>query len=154
MNRHMWIFIHILTLATATVASNCNRVRSSWNDEDNIISDQSGHIDLSQLSDQQLDQLMKQLQQKVDTMEFQNPQDASYLEGNDDNDDDHRGSSRPWNKIQRIIRRQLVRIPKRYLKKFLRQFGLARSGSSSSISTKTYKTAIIQPQLYYLIPLD
>ncbi|XP_068154844.1 uncharacterized protein [Drosophila tropicalis] len=154
MNRQMWIFIHILTLATATVASNCNRVRSSWNDEDNFISDQSDHIDLSQLSDQQLDQLMKQLQQKADIMEFQNPEDLSYVEGNDnDNADDHRGSSRPWNKIQRIIRRQLVRIPKRYLKKFLRQFGLARSGSSS-ITTKTYRTPIIQPQLYYLIPLD
>ncbi|KAH8300949.1 hypothetical protein KR044_006805 [Drosophila immigrans] len=89
-------------------------------------------IDLSQLSDKQLQQLMQQLNVA------------------DQFDEDNRGSSRPWKKVQRIIRRQLVRIPKRYLKKFLRQFGLGRSGNVRSTPLQLQP----QPQLYYLIPLE
>ncbi|KAH8416503.1 hypothetical protein KR222_006434 [Zaprionus bogoriensis] len=92
-------------------------------------------IDLSQLSEQQLQQLLQQL----------NAATAANSEATPAYEEDHRSSSRPWNKVQRIIRRQLVRIPKRYLKKLLRQFGLARSAGG---------TLQLQPELYYLIPLE
>ncbi|XP_011214400.2 uncharacterized protein LOC105233923 [Bactrocera dorsalis] len=37
--------------------------------------------------------------------------------------DDERSKKRPWRKIQRIIRRQLVKKPKRYFKKIAHQIG-------------------------------
>lgn len=106
---------------------------------------QMPHIDLSQLSEKQLKQLLQQL----NVAQAADVEDFSY-------DEDHRGSSRPWNKVQRIIRRQLVRIPKRYLKKLLRQFGLARSSSDARRSGALHLAPQrdVQPQLYYLIPLE
>lgn len=38
-------------------------------------------------------------------------------------DDDQRSRKRPWRRIQRIVRRQLVKIPRRYLKKIAYQIG-------------------------------
>lgn len=117
-------------------------------DDDEDDAPQMPHIDLSQLSEQQLKQLLQQLNvaQAADVAAAEEP---NY-------DEDHRGSSRPWNKVQRIIRRQLVRIPKRYLKKLLRQFGLARSSSASRRSgvLQLPPQRDAQPQLYYLIPLE
>lgn len=92
-------------------------------------------LDLSQLSESQLQQLMQQLNLSSDY------------------EDDHRGITRPWKKVQRIIKRQLVRIPKRYLKKLLRQFGLARDGSFRS-GTLQEPEIVAEPQLYYLIPME
>lgn len=119
------------------------------NDDDEDEAPQMPHIDLSQLSEQQLKQLLQQLNvaQAADAAAAE--EDLSYEE-------DHRGSSRPWNKVQRIIRRQLVRIPKRYLKKLLRQFGLARSSSAArrSGALQLPPQRDVQPQLYYLIPLE
>ncbi|KAH8387387.1 hypothetical protein KR093_006875 [Drosophila rubida] len=112
------------------------RLRNTSNDlssnGDETDQQQLAQIDLSQLSDAQLQQLMQQ------------------LNVGEQFEEDNRGSARPWKKVQRIIRRQLVRIPKRYLKKLLRQFGLARSGSVRSAAIQ------LQPQapLYYLIPLE
>lgn len=124
------------------------RLYSVYEDEEDEAT-QMPHIDLSQLSEQQLKQLLQQLNvaQAADAAAAE--EDLSY-------DEDHRGSSRPWNKVQRIIRRQLVRIPKRYLKKLLRQFGLARSSSaarrSGALQLPPHRD--VQPQLYYLIPLE
>lgn len=110
---------------------------------------QMPHIDLSQLSEKQLKQLLQQLN-------VAQAADAAAAEEESNFDEDHRGSSRPWNKVQRIIRRQLVRIPKRYLKKLLRQFGLARSSSAArrSGALQLPPQRDVQPQLYYLIPLE
>ncbi|EDW05672.1 uncharacterized protein Dmoj_GI11165 [Drosophila mojavensis] len=92
-------------------------------------------LDLSQLSESQLQQLMQQLNLASDY------------------DDDDRGIGRPWKRVQRIIKRQLVRIPKRYLKKLLRQFGLARDGSFRSGALLDPEVGAV-PELYYLIPLE
>ncbi|KAH8241660.1 hypothetical protein KR038_006920 [Drosophila bunnanda] len=105
-------------------------------------------IDLSALSPGQLQKLAQQLanlQAKGGSKdEDENPDGEQYQAEAEpeDYEDDHRGSSRPWNRIQRIIRRQLVKIPKRYLRKILRQFGLARSLGDAEL------------QEYYLIPLE
>ncbi|XP_034103759.1 uncharacterized protein LOC133847803 [Drosophila sulfurigaster albostrigata] len=118
------------------------RLRSSTSNGEESESDQQlPPIDLSHLSEQQLQQLMQQLNVA------------------DQFDEDNRGSSRPWKKVQRIIRRQLVRVPKRYLKKLLRQFGLARSVSVRSGVIQLLPQPEVpdvepQPQLYYLIPLE
>ncbi|SPP88523.1 uncharacterized protein LOC117590439 [Drosophila guanche] len=119
-------------------------------------------IDLSQLSAKQLQLLVKQLtalqhkQKEQNQSEEAQPLDDQELESQNLEDlqqyeDDHRGSSRPWNRLQRIIRRQLVRIPKRYLKKLLRQFGLARNLDVSNVRAVEL---LPQPQDYYLIPLE
>lgn len=129
------------------------RLHSVSNEEiadDDEVAPQLPQIDLSQLSEQQLQQLLQQLNvaQAADV--------AQAAEEEPNYDEDHRGSSRPWNKVQRIIRRQLVRIPKRYLKKLLRQFGLARSSSATrrSGALQLQPQRDVQPQLYYLIPLE
>ncbi|KAH8411820.1 hypothetical protein KR215_011680, partial [Drosophila sulfurigaster] len=114
---------------------------SKSNGEESESDQQLPPIDLSHLSEQQLQQLMQQLNVA------------------DQFDEDNRGSSRPWKKVQRIIRRQLVRVPKRYLKKLLRQFGLARSVSVRSGVIQLLPQPEVpdvepQPQLYYLIPLE
>ncbi|KAL7745400.1 hypothetical protein ACLKA6_015412 [Drosophila palustris] len=145
------LLLLLLNLAAKSNAAACGdslqplRLRSTSN---NLTTDETDQqlpqIDLSQLSEQQLQQLMQQLNVA------------------DQFDEDNRGSSRPWNKIQRIIRRQLIRIPKRYLKKLLRQFGLARSGSGSGIvrsgaiqlQPQIDVQPKVQPELYYLIPLE
>ncbi|XP_034655469.1 uncharacterized protein LOC117893126 [Drosophila subobscura] len=119
-------------------------------------------IDLSQLSAKQLQLLVKQLAalQHKQKAENENAEDqplddpeleSQNLEDLQQYEDDHRGSSRPWNRLQRIIRRQLVRIPKRYLKKLLRQFGLARDLGVSNVRAVELPP---QPQEYYLIPLE
>ncbi|XP_017008966.2 uncharacterized protein [Drosophila takahashii] len=124
---------------------------------------QNDAIDLSRLSEKQLQQLLQQLA----TLQTQNPKEEDGDPSEEDEDagedrdqeledpeNDHRGGSRPWNRVQRIIRRQLVKIPKRYLKKFLRQFGLARSaGYDGYVGVRSTD---MQPQLkeYYLIPLQ
>ncbi|KAH8287389.1 hypothetical protein KR054_006660 [Drosophila jambulina] len=119
-------------------------------------------IDLSGLSSRQLQKLAQQLANlqakgKGDEDENEDEDEEAALEKEkeqvpvqeeadlEDYADDHRGSSRPWNRVQRIIRRQLVKIPKRYLRRILRQFGLARSIDG-----------IPQAELkeYYLIPLE
>ncbi|XP_016951699.1 uncharacterized protein LOC108025673 [Drosophila biarmipes] len=123
---------------------------------------QGDAIDLSRLSEKQLQQLLQQLAKLQTTKQDGDVEDLAEdeqdLDGDRDQDldledpeNDHRGGSRPWNRLQRIIRRQLVKIPKRYLKKFLRQFGLARSVGYTDVRS----TAIV-PQLeeYYLIPLE
>ncbi|XP_017054853.1 uncharacterized protein LOC108097217 [Drosophila ficusphila] len=128
---------------------------------------QSEPLDLSRLSEKQLHQLVQQLE-KLQTHKYDDGDLEDEDEKNQDRDggqnqdqdqdldlaepeDDHRGSSRPWNRVQRIIRRQLVKIPSRYLRRLLRQFGLARSLASSRVSS-----AELVPQLeeYYLIPLE
>ncbi|XP_034481103.1 uncharacterized protein LOC117786811 [Drosophila innubila] len=147
----MLLLILLLNVAAKSNAAGCGvvsqplRLRSTSN---NLTTDETEQqipqIDLSQLSEQQLQQLMQQLNVA------------------DQFDEDNRGSSCPWNKIQRIIRRQLIRIPKRYLKKLLRQFGLARSGSGSVRSgtiqlqppTELQPESQPQSRLYYLIPLE
>ncbi|EDV45698.1 uncharacterized protein LOC6550323 [Drosophila erecta] len=120
-------------------------------------------VDLSLLSAKQLKQLVQQLaklqtqkdedgghavEQDEEAEEEEDPNQDQELE---DPEDDHRGGSRPWNRLQRIIRRQLVKIPKRYLKKLLRQFGLARSAGYGGVRSANWG-----PQLeeYYLIPLE
>ncbi|XP_020803034.1 uncharacterized protein LOC110179758 [Drosophila serrata] len=103
-------------------------------------------IDLNKLSPGQL----KKLAQQLANFQSQDDKDEEVAEDEEQDQepelensaDDHRGSSRPWNRIQRIIRRQLVKIPKRYLRKILRQFGLARSLDD------------VELQEYYLIPLE
>ncbi|XP_017136902.1 uncharacterized protein LOC108152210 [Drosophila miranda] len=107
-------------------------------------------IDLSQLSEKQLQQLVQQLAALQSKQEEESLEDQDFEDLQQD-EDDHRGSSRPWNKIQRIIRRQLVRIPKRYLKKLLRQFGLARNIGGSNV-----RAVDLAPRAdeYYLIPLE
>ncbi|EDV99711.1 GH12481 [Drosophila grimshawi] len=140
------LFTHVLLLALTvrSGAVHCGsntkqlRLRSTSN---GLSSDELDaapqQLDLSQLSESQLQQVMQQLNV------------ANEYE------EDNRGSIRPWNKVQRIIRRQLVRIPKRYLKKILRQFGLARSGSNSIGSLSSgLEQADRELQLYYLIPLE
>jgi len=118
---------------------------------------QNDPVDLSRLSEKQLKQLAEQLAKfKTQKDEYggdlveeeDDPEQDQQLE---DAEDDHRGGSRPWNRVQRIIRRQLIKIPKRYLKKLLRQFGLARSAGYSGV-----RSANLTPQLeeYYLIPLQ
>ncbi|KAM8721565.1 hypothetical protein ACLKA7_007447 [Drosophila subpalustris] len=145
----LWLslLLLLLNLGAKSNAAACGdslqplRLRSTSN---NLTTDETDQqlpqIDLSQLSEQQLQQLMQQLNVA------------------DQFDEDNRGSSRPWNKIQRIIRRQLIRIPKRYLKKLLRQFGLARSGSVRSgtiqLQPQIDVQPEVQPELYYLIPLE
>lgn len=116
--------------------------------------EQQQQIDLSGLSPWQLRKLLQQLsalQKKGDEDDQAGDEDGAReepapadLKQEEDYEEDHRGSSRPWNRVQRIIRRQLVKIPKRYLKKILRQFGLARSIDG------------VMPELeeYYLIPLE
>lgn len=117
--------------------------------DDDEVAPQMPQIDLSQLSEQQLQQLLQQLNVAQSA-------DVAAAEEEPNYDEDHRGSSRPWNKVQRIIKRQLVRIPKRYLKKLLRQFGLARSSSATrrSGALQLQPQRDVQPQLYYLIPLE
>ncbi|TDG39826.1 hypothetical protein AWZ03_013746 [Drosophila navojoa] len=104
-------------------------------DDDQLEQEQEPELDLSQLSESQLQQLMQQLNLASDY------------------DDDDRGIGRPWKRVQRIIKRQLVRIPKRYLKKLLRQFGLARDGSFRSGALLDPEVGAV-PELYYLIPLE
>ncbi|BFG00795.1 uncharacterized protein DMAD_00715 [Drosophila madeirensis] len=125
-------------------------------------------IDLSQLSAKQLQLLVKQLaalqhkqkaenenaeDQPLDDQSLDDPEleSQNLQEDLQHYEDDHRGSSRPWNRLQRIIRRQLVRIPKRYLKKLLRQFGLARNLGVGNVRAVEL---LPQPQEYYLIPLE
>ncbi|XP_016981108.1 uncharacterized protein LOC108046066 [Drosophila rhopaloa] len=123
---------------------------------------QNEAIDLSRLSERQLQQLVQQLahlQSRKDKDEVEDQaeeEDQNRVEDQqqddlEDPEDDHRGGSRPWNRVQRIIRRQLVKIPKRYLKKLLRQFGLARSSGYGGV-----RSSDMVPQLeeYYLIPLE
>ncbi|XP_037723428.1 uncharacterized protein LOC119555860 [Drosophila subpulchrella] len=119
---------------------------------------QNDPIDLSGLSEKQLQQLLQQLAKLQTTKEDGDDADLAEDEEDQDKDqdledpeNDHRGGSRPWNRVQRIIRRQLVRIPKRYLKKFLRQFGLARSIGYSDLRSTNIMP---QPEEYYLIPLE
>lgn len=142
-----WMLIIVLiALATRLSAAGCAgatqklrlRLRTTPNEVAGDETEQqlAQQLDLSQLSESQLQQLMQQLNLA------------------DEYDEDHRGSSRPWNKVQRIIRRQLVRIPKRYLKKLLRQFGLARAGNYRSGSLQWEPEVEAQPELYYLIPLE
>ncbi|XP_017030067.1 uncharacterized protein [Drosophila kikkawai] len=107
-------------------------------------------IDLSGLSSGQLQKLAQQLAilQAKDEDKNEDENEEAAQEQDDqavDYAEDHRGSSRPWNRVQRIIRRQLVKIPKRYLRKILRQFGLARSIDG---------VAQAELQEYYLIPLE
>ncbi|EDW44051.1 uncharacterized protein LOC6616215 [Drosophila sechellia] len=118
---------------------------------------QNDPVDLSRLSEKQLKQLVEQFA-KLQTQKGEDGGDLVEEEDDperdqelEDSEDDLRGGSRPWNRVQRIIRRQLVKIPKRYLKKLLRQFGLARSVGHSGI-----RSADLAPQLeeYYLIPLE
>ncbi|XP_033169732.1 uncharacterized protein LOC117147078 [Drosophila mauritiana] len=119
---------------------------------------QNDPVDLSRLSEKQLKQLVEQLP-KLQTQkgedggdlvaEEDDPEQDQELE---DSEDDHRGGSRPWNRVQRIIRRQLVKIPKRYLKKLLRQFGLARSAGHNGV--RSADLAAPQLEEYYLIPLE
>ncbi|XP_039497935.1 putative uncharacterized protein DDB_G0287113 [Drosophila santomea] len=121
---------------------------------------QNDPVDLSRLSEKQLKQLVEQLA-KLQSQKGQDGEDLVDEEEEEEDpnqdqeleepEDDHRGSSRPWNRVQRIIRRQLVKIPKRYLKKLLRQFGLARSAGHGGV-----RSADLGPQLeeYYLIPLE
>lgn len=128
------------------------RLHSVSNEEvadDDEVAPQMPQIDLSQLSELQLQQLLQQLNVAQAADVAAAAEEPNY-------DEDHRGSSRPWNKVQRIIRRQLVRIPKRYLKKLLRQFGLARSSSATrrSGALQLQPQRDVQPQLYYLIPLE
>ncbi|EDV34922.2 uncharacterized protein Dana_GF20015 [Drosophila ananassae] len=121
----------------------------------NNLADKETQIDLSQLSEKQLKQLVQQLAKfqtqkdidEEDEVEQEQLEDEDY----ENQDEDHRGSSRPWNKVQRIIRRQLVKIPRRYLKKLLRQFGLARSSGIGSLRNGDLRT---QVEEYYLIPLE
>ncbi|XP_036344153.1 uncharacterized protein LOC118753381 [Rhagoletis pomonella] len=40
-----------------------------------------------------------------------------------DEDDDERSKKRPWRKIQRVIRRQLIKKPTRYFKRVVHTFG-------------------------------
>jgi len=135
--------ILLLHLAAKSNSAACGGV-SLRTTSNNLTTDESDQqmpqIDLSQLSEKQLQHLMQQLNVA------------------DQFDEDNRGSSRPWNKIQRIIRRQLIRIPKRYLKKLLRQFGLARSASVRSGTIELQPQVDLHPnpqsQLYYLIPLE
>ncbi|XP_017086207.1 uncharacterized protein LOC108118159 [Drosophila eugracilis] len=120
---------------------------------------QNDPIDLSQLSEKQLQQLVQQLanlqsakDEADDDLTEEDEEDTKpNLQDLQDPEDDHRGGSRPWNRVQRIIRRQLVKIPKKYLKKLLRQFGLARSAGYSGP-----RRGEVIPQLeeYYLIPLE
>ncbi|KAH8335168.1 hypothetical protein KR074_007815 [Drosophila pseudoananassae] len=120
----------------------------------NNIADEETQIDLSQLSEKQLKQLVHQLakfQTQKDIEEDENENEEEDEEEEQDYED-HRGSSRPWNKVQRIIRRQLVKIPKRYLKKLLRQFGLARSSGVGSV--RSGGDLRIPLEEYYLIPLE
>ncbi|KAH8409129.1 hypothetical protein KR009_008499 [Drosophila setifemur] len=138
------------------LARNCQpglRLRS------NGLANRESQIDLSQLSEKQLESLLQQLatfQSKREQNQEQDQEEdqVEHQDLHEFEEEDNRGSSRPWNKVQRIIRRQLVKIPKRYLKKFLRQFGLARSaGYGSAIELRS---AQIMPQLeeYYVIPLE
>ncbi|XP_041451441.1 uncharacterized protein LOC111067014 [Drosophila obscura] len=114
-------------------------------------------IDLSQLSDKQLRQLLQQLaalqptKQEQLELELEEQDLQQQQQQLQQYEDDHRGSSGAWNRVQRIIRRQLVRIPKRYLKKLLRQFGLARSNEASNVRAVT---RVHQADEYYLIPLE
>ncbi|XP_064556659.1 uncharacterized protein LOC135441116 [Drosophila montana] len=145
MNRapYWMLIIVLIALAARLSAAGCAgatqklrlRLRTTPNE---VAGEETGEqqLDLSQLSESQLQQLMQQLNLA------------------DEYEEDHRGSSRPWNKVQRIIRRQLVRIPKRYLKKLLRQFGLARAGNYRSGSLQWEPEVEAQPELYYLIPLE
>ncbi|KAH8238538.1 hypothetical protein KR032_008935 [Drosophila birchii] len=114
-------------------------------------------IDLSKLNPWQLQKLAQQLanlqskggdEEEEADQEQHNNQDEDQQQTDtelEDPADDHRGSSRPWNRVQRIIRRQLVKIPKRYLRRILRQFGLARSIDGVPQA---------ELQEYYLIPLE
>ncbi|XP_017118957.1 guanine nucleotide-binding protein-like 3 homolog [Drosophila elegans] len=131
---------------------------------------QNDAIDLRRLSEKQLQQLVQQLssfkpkkdedadededEDQPEEEEEVEPSQVGYQDREDleDPEDDRRGGSRPWNRVQRIIRRQLVKIPRRYLKKLLRQFGLARSIGNGGVRSSD----IAGPQLeeYYLIPLE
>ncbi|KAI8036074.1 uncharacterized protein LOC128260455 [Drosophila gunungcola] len=123
---------------------------------------QKDAIDLSRLSEKQLQLLVQQLSsfkpkkdEDADEDENENqPEEEGEVDRDDleDPEDDRRGGSRPWNRVQRIIRRQLVKIPRRYLKKLLRQFGLARSIGNGGVRSPD----IAGPQLeeYYLIPIE
>lgn len=74
-----------------------------------------------------------QLQKLITSSKLQlveKPDTSSYIgmiqvhnEDADDWDDDERSKKRPWRKIQRIIRRQLIKKPKRYFKKIAHQIG-------------------------------
>ncbi|KAH8368507.1 hypothetical protein KR084_012453 [Drosophila pseudotakahashii] len=133
---------------------------------------QNDAIDLSRLSEKQLQQLLQQLatlqtqkpkeedgdleeeEEEAEEAEEDPDQDKDRDQELEDPENDHRGGSRPWNRVQRIIRRQLVKIPKRYLKKFLRQFGLARSAGYDGYIGVRSTDMPNQLEEYYLIPLE
>ncbi|KAH8291714.1 hypothetical protein KR018_011679 [Drosophila ironensis] len=141
----------VLALVPQTSGRSCSRelVLKASN-----LEDEEPQIDLSRLSGKQLLQLLRQLT-KLQSMGQNEDQvedeDLDAKENLIEYEDDHRGIGRPWNKVQRIIRRQLVKIPKRYLKKLLRQFGLARS---AELVRSGDASARFQLEEYYLIPLE
>ncbi|KAH8246409.1 hypothetical protein KR026_005644 [Drosophila bipectinata] len=152
----MLIVYSILAHTTPhTWARSCSRPAVGLK-SNNIADIEETQIDLSQLSGKQLKQLVQQLakfqtQKDIEEDDEDGEEEEQSLE---EDYEDHRGSSRPWNKVQRIIRRQLVKIPKRYLKKLLRQFGLARSSGGGIGSVRSGGDLRIPLEEYYLIPLE
>ncbi|XP_004535421.1 uncharacterized protein LOC101451290 [Ceratitis capitata] len=66
-----------------------------------------------------------QVQKLIDSgkLKVSESEGANEHATDDWSDDDERSKKRPWRKIQRIIRRQLVKYPKRYFKKIVHSIG-------------------------------
>ncbi|XP_054087864.1 uncharacterized protein LOC105214657 [Zeugodacus cucurbitae] len=111
--------------------------------DDEELAEEETNMEVSEEDDEEIDDAHKpigfklvelnkaQLQQLIDSGKLQLVENAGassvgqvYNEDADDwVADDERSKKRPWRKIQRIIRRQLLKQPKRYFKKIAHQIG-------------------------------